>query len=50
VRTLLVAGRYEEAAEAARELFESCTEAGLQVRLCIAVLSLYVLQNEKYLS
>ena len=50
MRTLLVAGRYKEAAEAARELFESCTEAGLQVRLCIAVLSLYVLQNEKYLS
>ncbi|KAL0018583.1 hypothetical protein WJX79_009184 [Trebouxia sp. C0005] len=32
VRTLLVAGRYDEAAEAARELFESCTEAGLQVQ------------------
>ena len=31
VRTLLVTGRYEEAAESARELFESCTEAGMQV-------------------
>jgi len=49
VRTLLVAGRYEEAAEAARELFESCTEAGLQVGLCIAVLSLRGHQNEKCL-
>ncbi len=31
VRTLLAAGRYEEAAESARDLFESCTEAGMQV-------------------
>jgi len=37
VRTLLAAGRYEEAAEAARELFESCTEAGLQVGLCLVL-------------
>ena len=50
MRTLLVAGRYEEAAEAARELFESCTEAGLQVGLCIAVLSLHKRQNEGCLS
>ncbi|KAL3146194.1 hypothetical protein ABBQ32_002900 [Trebouxia sp. C0010 RCD-2024] len=32
VRTLLVTGRYEEAAESARELFERCTEAGMQVQ------------------
>ena len=31
VRTLLTAGRCEEAAESARELFEDCTEAGQQV-------------------
>ena len=31
VRTMLAAGRYEEAAESARKLFESCTEAGMQV-------------------
>ena len=31
VRTLLAAGRYEEAAESARELFERCTKAGMQV-------------------
>lgn len=31
MRTLLVTGRYEEAAESARELFERCTEAGMQV-------------------
>ena len=32
VRPLLAAGRYEEAAELARELFEVCTESGMQVR------------------